>query len=179
MNKKHLACIVVFIVIILMVQASLSMNRRMLKMQSDAAKAEQTANMTSSQLALERRQLDELRKTSKPLIDYLNLWQPYFAAVDSPQNAELKISLKIKEDSLVTLSQRYEVVPQKNNRSLPYLMRAQVTFEDNYTRVLNWIGRLERELPTMRISSVRVAKGTGLNDLKVDMTLEQPILSTQ
>ena len=179
MNKKHIACAIVFIVIILMVQASLSMNKRMVKMQSDAAKAEQTANNSSSQLTQERRQLEDLRQNSKALIDYLTLWQPYFSAIDSPQNAELKISLKIKEDNLVTLSQRYELAPQKNNRSLPFLMRAQVTFEDNYSRLLNWIGRLERELPTMRISSVRVAKGTGPNDLKVDMTLEQPILTAQ
>ncbi len=179
MNKKHLACAIVFIVIICIVQASLSMNRRMLKMRADAAKAEQTANISSSQLTHEHLQLEGLRKTSKPLIDYLNLWQPYFSSVDSPQNAELKISLKIKEDNLITLSQRYEVASQKNNRSLPSLMRAHVTFEDNYSRLLNWIGRLEQELPTMRISSVRVAKGTGPNDLKLDMTLEQPIMSAQ
>ncbi len=178
MNKKHIACAVVLIAIIGMVQASLTMNQRTLKMEADAAKAGMTANISSTTLTQERRQLEDLKTSSKPLIDYLNLWQPYFSAVDSPQNAELKISLKIKEDDLLTLSQKYDVVSQKN-RSLPYLMRAQITFEDNYARLLNWIGRLERELPTIRISSIRVAKGTGANDLKVDMTLEQPILTAQ
>ena len=176
MNKKQMACVVVLVIIICMVQGTLWMNKRMHKMQSDAAKAQQQVNNSSTQIMLEKKQLEDLRKNSKELIDYLNLWQPYFSAIDSPQNAELKISLKIKEDNLVSLSQRYEVVSQKN-RSLPKLMRAQVTFEDNYARLLNWIGRLESQLPTMRINSIRLSRGTGPEDLKAEMTLEQPILT--
>lgn len=177
MNNKHLACVVVFILMMCLLQGTSWMNQRMIKMQKDASGAELQANNAALQLTMERRQLEDLRRNSKELIDYLNLWQPYFSAVDSPQNAELKISLRIKEDDLVSLSQRYDVVGQKNP-SLPSLMRAQVTFEDNYARLLNWIGRLEAELPTMRISSIRLAKGTSAEDLKVDMTIEQPILKT-
>jgi hypothetical protein len=173
-----MACIVIVLLIICMVQGTLWMNNRMIKMQSDATKAEQQVAGSSTQLMLEERQLDELKKNSKSLIDYLNVWQPYFSAIDSPQNAELKISLKIKEDDLVNLSQRYDVVSQKNP-SLPKLMRAQVVFEDNYARLLNWIGRLESELPTMRINSIRINRGTGAEDLKVEMTLEQPIVTSK
>jgi len=179
MNNKHLACAIVFIAIICMVQASLTMDKRTLKMEADADKARQTADTSSTTLTMERSQLEALKQSSKPLIDYLNLWRPYFSAIDSSQNAELKILLKIREDNLLALSQQCDVVAQKNNRSLSTLMRAQITFEDNYARVLNWIGRLERELPTIRISSIRVAKGTSANDLRVDMTLEQPILTAQ
>lgn len=175
MSKKHMACVVVFLVIICMAQGTLWMSNRSSKMESDARKAEQKATTSNNQLLMEKKQLGDLQKNSKGLIDYLNLWEPYFSAVDSPQNAELKFSLKIKEDNLVSLSQRYEVANQKN-QSLPKLMRAQLTFEDNYVRLLNWIGRVEAELPTMRINSLRLSKGTVSDDLKVDMTMEQPII---
>lgn len=176
MNKKHMACVIVLILIIALVQGTLWMNNRMVKMQSNAAKAEIDARNSETQLMLEQNQYTELQKNSKGLIDYLNLWQPYFEAVDSPQNAELRISLKIKEDNLISLSQRYSVVGQKNP-SLPKLMRADVTFEDNYARVMNWLGRLEAELPTMRVNSINARQGTGPDDIKISMTLEQPILS--
>lgn len=177
MNKKHMACVVVLILLIALVQGTLWMNKRMVAMQSNATQAETDARNSETLLMLEKNQYTELQKNSKELIDYLNLWQPYFAAVDSPQNAELRISLKIKEDNLISLSQRYSVVGQKNP-SLPKLMRADVTFEDNYARVVNWLGRMEAELPTMRVNSINVRQGTGPDDIKISMTLEQPILST-
>jgi len=178
MNKKQLACVVVLVVILGLVQGTMWMNKRLDKMRKDAAQAEQKVTNSTTQLMLERRQLEDLRTNSKELIDYLNLWQPYFAAIDSPQNAELKISLKIKEDELVSLSQRYDVVTQKN-ATLPRLMRAQVTFEDDYARLFNWIGRMEAELPTMRISGIRMGPGTNPGDLKVSLTMEQPILTAK
>jgi len=176
MNKKHMACVIVLILIIALVQGTMWMNNRMIKIQSNAAKAERDALSSQTQLMLEQKQLADLQKNSKELIDYLHLWEPYFEAVDSPQNAELKISLKIKEDNLISLSQRYSVVSQKNS-SLPKLMRADVTFEDKYALVFNWLGRLESELPTMRINSINAQQGTGPDDIKISMTLEQPILS--
>ncbi len=179
MNNKHVACGIVIFLIICLAQGTLWMNRRMQKMQSDENKARQEANVASMQLMREQREFTELRTNSRSLIHYLDTWQPFFDQADSPQSAELKISLKIKEDNLVNLAQRYEVVPQKNNRSLPYLMRAHVTFEDDYARLLNWLGQIESQIPTMRVGSVRIAKGTGPNDLKMDLILEEPVKNAQ
>lgn len=178
MNKKYMASIVIFLAVACMVQGTLWMNQRMLKTQADASKAEQAVQSSNVQLNLEKSQMESLRSNSKELIEYLHVWQPYFAAVDSSQNAELKISLKIKEDNLLSLSQRYTVVAQKNP-TLPRLMRADVTFEDGYARLLNWLGRLEAELPTMRISSIRLLAATNPGDLKVSVVMEQPILGNK
>lgn len=177
MSNKHIACAVVVILIVCLIQGTAWMNKRMLGMQAEARNAAQKVNNSSLKLTLERRQLDELRTNSRQLIEYLKLWQPYFDAVDSPQTAELKISLRIKEDNLTSLSQRYEVVTQGANHSLPYVMRAYLTFEDDYARLVNWLGLVESQLPTMRISSLKLSKGTGANDLRMELILEQPLLT--
>lgn len=179
MNNKQIACVIVLIMLLGLLQVTSWMNSRMVKMQGEAASASRAADMASIQLMGEQRQLEELKKSSKNLIDFLNTWQPYFAQTDSSQNAELRISLRIKQDNLVSLSQRYEVASVKNNKSLPYVMRAHLSFEDNYARLLNWFGAIETELPTLRISSLRIAPGTGESDLKIDAILEQPISSTR
>ncbi len=177
MSNKHIACVVVVILIICLIQGTMVMNNKMLRMQTEARDAAQRVNNSSLKLTLERRQLDELRSNSRKLIEYLKIWQPYFDAVDSPQTAELKISLRIKEENLTSLSQRYDVVGQPANRSLPYIMRAYLTFEDDYAHLINWLGSVESQLPTMRIASLKLSKGTSGNDLRMELTLEQPLLT--
>lgn len=177
MSKKHLACVIIIVLIVVLVQLTLSMNKRMVNMQTEANKAKTQAANSALQLTIERAQFGELEKSSKSLIEYLNVWQPYFKAVDSAQSAELKISLRIKEDNLVSLSQRYETVSNQGNSYLPSIMRANLTFEDDYTRLLNWMGQVESQLPTIRVGSARITRGTGGNDLKMELTLEQPLVS--
>jgi len=175
MNNKQVACGIIIFLIVCLVQGTLWMNGRMAGMQKEATAAKQKAEASARALRTEQKQLVDLRTSSEQLIEYLKVWQPYFDAVDSPQNAELKISLRVKEDNLVNLSQRYEVVGQKNP-SLPMVMRAYLSFEDNYSRLLNWLGRMESQLPTLRVSSLRLTRGTGPNDVKMDLILEQPLM---
>jgi len=177
MSKKHLACVVIIVLIVVLVQLTLSMNKRMVKMQGEADTAKSQTSSSSLQLQIERGQYAELENSSKSLIEYLNIWQPYFKAVDSAQSAELKISLRIKEDNLVSLSQRYETVSNPGNSFLSSIMRARLTFEDDYVRLLNWLGEVESQLPTIRVGSIKLTRGTGGNDLKMELILEQPLVS--
>lgn len=177
MNNKHIAVGIVAFLILLLVQGSFWMRNRMNTMQKEATAERQKVNAASVALRVEQNQLTELRGNSAALIEYLKLWQPYFDAVDSSQNAELKISLRVKEDNLLNLSQRYEVVGQKGNPSLPTVMRAYLTFEDDYARLLNWIGRMESQLPTLRVGSLRLSRGTEPGDVKMEVMLEQPLMA--
>ena len=179
MSKKHLACVVIIMLIVVLVQLTLSMNKRMVKMQGEADRAKSQAASSSLQLQIEKGQFAELENSSKSLIEYLNIWQPYFKAVDSAQSAELKISLRIKEDSLVSLSQKYETVSNPGNNYLSSMMRARLIFEDDYVRLLNWLGQVESQLPTIRVGSVRLTRGTSGNDLKMELILEQPLVSSK
>jgi len=176
MNRKHLACLVVFLLIVCLVQGTLWVKNWMTTAQKEAQVATAKSNQTASQLVREKKTLGELSRSSEKLIEFLKVWEPYFSPNDSPQNAELNISLKIKEDNLVSLSQRYEVVALKGNQSLPYVGRSHITLEDNYARLLNWLGRIETSIPTVRLSSLRVSKGTGRDDLRMEIVFEQPLL---
>lgn len=176
MNNKHIAVGIIAFLIFVLFWGSLEMRNRMNNMQKSAEGEKEKMNAAALSLRVEQNQLIELRNNSANLIEYLKLWQPYFDAVDSPQNAELKISLRVKEDNLLNLSQRYEVIAQKGNSSLPNIMRAYLTFEDDYARLLNWIGRMESQLPTLRIGNLRVSRGTGAGDVKMEVMFEQPLM---
>ena len=178
MNNKHLALVIVGFLIICIVQGSLSMQNTANKRRAEAEKQRAAVNNSLSQLSRNTLQFNEFKDGSSHLVEYLQKWQSHFNEIDSAQRAELNISLRIKEDNLVSLAQRYEMITLKGNPTVPRALRAYLTFEDNYARVLNWIGRVEQQLPTMRIMSLQLTKGTAANDLRAVIMLDQPLIAT-
>lgn len=176
MNNKHISCGIVALLIVLLVQFTLWVQGNRTKVQNEALAAQQLENDANTQLNLEKSQLSQLRRQSADLIEFLRIWQPYFTTVDNPQSAEVNLAMRVKEANLVNLAQRFEQAPLKANVSIPGTMRAFLTFEDDYSRLMNWLGDLEVRMPTVRTSSVRLSKGTRANDLRMEIVLEQPLL---
>lgn len=176
MNSKHIACGIVALLILLLVQLTLWVQSNRTKVQNEAAAAQQAENDANNQLNQERSQLSELRRQSADVIEFLRIWQPYFTTIDNPQSAEINISMRVKEANLVNLAQRFDQKAVKGNVSIPTSLRAFLTFEDDYARLMNWLGDLETTMPTIRTSSIRLAKGTRANDLRMEVVLEQPLL---
>ena len=176
MNNKHIACGIVALLIVVLVQVTLWVQGNRTKVQNEASAAQQAEADASAQLNQERTQLSELRRQSTDLIEFLRIWQSYFTTIDNPQSAEVNLSMRIKEANLVNLAQRFEQTPVKGNASIPSTLRAYLTFEDDYARLMNWLGDLEVKMPTVRTSSARLSKGTRANDLRIEVILEQPLL---
>ncbi|MCX6970375.1 MAG: hypothetical protein NTV93_09515 [Verrucomicrobia bacterium] len=176
MNNKHIACGIVALFIVVLVQLTLWVQGHRTKVQNEAGAAEQAETNANAQLNRERNQLSELRRQSTDLIEFLRIWQPYFTTIDNAQSAEVNLSMRIKEANLVNLAQRFESAPVKGNASIPNMLRGFLTFEDDYARLMNWLGDLEVKMPTVRTSSVRLSKGTRENDLRMEIVLEQPLL---
>lgn len=175
MNKKHLALLVVGLLIAGCIQGTLWMNKRLDAMTQEETKAASAAQQALNLLNQERTALRTLEEGSKPLIDFLNAWEPHFQSLNTPQSAELGISMRIKEAGLVTLAQRYEGVSTRGDTTIPRVMRVTLTIEDNYAKTINWLGQLESEIPTMRIANLRLSKGQIANDIRMDVVLEIPL----
>ena len=176
MNNKHISCAIVALFIVLLVQLTLWVQGNRTKAQNEAQAAQEAENIASTQLNQERAQLAELRRQSTDLIEFLHIWQPYFTTIDTPQSAEVNLAMRVKEANMVNLAQRFETTQVKGNASIPTCLRAFLTFEDDYARLMNWLGDLEVKMPTIRTSSIRLSKGTRANDLRMELILEQPLL---
>lgn len=176
MNHKHISLIVVAVLAFLFIEATLWVRGK----KEASAKAEQKVASEESHarqlLAVETANLNRLQASSKDLIAFLDAWQPHFEVINTPQSAEVNFTMRIKDGNLVSLSQRYERASLKAGSSIPSSLRAVVTFEDNFAGLLNWLGRLEADLPTVRTTGVRLGKGTRPGDLRMDLTVEQPLL---
>jgi hypothetical protein len=179
MNTKQLAAIVLILGIVLLFQGGMSLRNRatMAAAQADAALIEQTKLQT--QLTAEEDVLSSLQQDSKDLIEFVAKWEPFFAIIEEQEAAETGISMKVREADMLNLSQRYQQVPHtinnKPNESLPLLVRASLVFDDNYAKLLNWMGTMEKIRPTMRVGKLTLARGSRGDDLRMELVLEVPL----
>jgi len=175
MTNKQIACLFVVVLILGMLYAVVWAKGLSDKRQIEADDAQRQETDAQSQLDRERLQLAELRRQSADDIQFLETWQPFFETIDTAQSAEVNYTMLVKESSLVNLSQRFEQSGTKNP-SVATVLRAYLTFEDDYVRLMNWMGDLETKLPTVRISNVHLTKGTRASDIRMELTLEHPLL---
>jgi len=179
MNPKQIGVLIVVIGIIAAVQFGMSFQgkARDIDIQAEAAIAEEKSLHT--QLDAERGTLADLQRQSKELLSFVAKWQPYYAVIEEKQAAETGISMKVREAGMLNLSQRYQQVPHKinnkENASLPVLVRATLVFDDNYSTLLNWFGNMEKIKPTMRVGKIALSKGSRGEDLRMELVLEVPL----
>ncbi len=179
MNPKQVGALLLLVGIFLAVQLGMIFQERAKKVDLLVEQARSEEKELQTQLSGEKTLLADLQRQSSELLGFIKKWKPFFALVTEQQSAETQISFEVREQSMLTLSQRYEQVPHKiNNKditSLPTLVRASLLFDDNYTKLLNWIGRMEKIKPTMRVGRVSMSKGSRGNDLRVELVLEVPL----
>jgi hypothetical protein len=175
MNHKHIAALVIGLCILGFVQTTLWMKDKLAGMVKLEQTAKGAAEKAANEATMEQQKLASLRESSADLIAFLEAWEPYFSSMNTPQGAELGISMRLKTSNLVTLSQRYESAGVKNGGVIPRVMRANLTIDDNYARTLNWLGEMEKEIPTLRVSSLRISRGQTATDIRTDLVLEVPL----
>jgi len=175
MSNKQIACVVLSMIIGLMTYGTLSMNKRM----SAAAEASESASLkaTAAENARKKSQVDLAKKTrdSQGLRDYLDEWQPYLNQTKADSDAERMFTQKLKQGSLIIFRQGFEPVKRSAGSSIPSALRARLVFEDDYHKLLNWMGSLESTLPTSRVSSCRITKGGKGNEIKMELAAEVPL----
>jgi hypothetical protein len=179
MNPKQLGAILVLAGILIAVQLGMTFQKKARTIDVEVEKARAEEKALETQLGVEKELLADLQRQSADLLEFVAKWKPYFALMSEQQSAETGISMIVREQAMLTLSQRYEQVPHKiSNKdidALPVLVRASLLFDDKYTKLLNWIGNMEKIKPTMRIGRLALSKGSRGDDLRMELVLEVPL----
>ncbi len=179
MNRKHLAVIIVALIAVLFLQGVLEIRKRLVAIQDQVAEAQAAASGTELLLNTERAAMRNIESNSAAMLDYLDAWAPPLGEVNTPESGELTVSARVKEADLVTLAQRFEVTANVENDAIPKLVRAHLTFEDDYARTMNWLGNIEQSLPSSRVTDLRIARGESGNDVRLTVVLDVPLLAKE
>lgn len=179
MNPKQIGVLLVVAGIFLAVQLGMMFQNKAKGVDVEVEKARAEEKELQTQLNAEVELLGDLQRQSADLLEFVSRWKPYFALVEDQQATETGISMKVREEAMLTLSQRYLQVPHKiankDIDSLPTLVRATLEFDDNYAKLLNWFGEMEKIKPTMRVGKLSLNKGSRGDDLRMELTLEVPL----
>ncbi len=180
MNPKQVGVLLVAAGIFAAVQTGMMFQNkaRALEVQVEESKSEE--RLLQTELTGHKTILTDLQKESDELLEFVDDWRPFFALMTEKQSAETGISMKVREEAMLTLSQRYQEIPHKinnkDNESLPVLLRATLLFDDNYSKLLNWFGMMEKIRPTMRVARLNLSKGSRGDDLRMELMLEVPLM---
>ena len=180
MNPKQLGVVLVLAGILVCVQLGMMFQNKARAIDVEVEKAKTEEKSLLATLSAEKALLTDLQRQSKDLLEFVGKWVPYFGLLEEKQSVETSISMKVREEAMLTLSQRYQQVPHKiSNKdiaSLPVLIRATLLFDDKYDKLLDWFGFMEQDKPTMRVGKISLSKGSRGEDLRMELVLEIPLL---
>ena len=107
---------------------------------------------------------------------FLRGWLPAIERVQTQQEAEQAIELSLRERGInLVRSRKTELKISNNNKIIPKSVLTTLTIEEEYAKVLNWLGDIERRMPTARMKVVQITGGSTGRQLKLDVSFETPI----
>jgi hypothetical protein len=177
MQDKQIACFLLVLVMAGFVYATLTSQGKLMKEQKALLEARGEAIKAEGAASKAKRDLAQLKDYSAELREFAKAWNPYVEAVTSSQATEQRVIDLIKESGVFALSQRFELLEQKKDSLVKKRLRANLTIEDHYAKVLNWMGKVESAIPVCRVTTARLSHGQSGNDLRLELVLDFPIIS--
>lgn len=177
MQEKQIACLILVLLMAGFIFGTQKSHTRMVKEQKAAMEATQMAIAAEGSAAKAKRDLDQLKKSTESLREFAQAWRPYVEVVNSSQATEQKVIDLIKDAGVFALSQRFELLEQKKEQLIQKRLRAHITIEDHYAKVLNWMSNVESSIPVCRVTSCRLTRGESGNDIRLELVLDFPVIS--
>lgn len=138
---------------------------------SAAVSADDARQMAEILTATTKSNTEEIR-------NFLKSWAPHIDRVQTEQEVggAIEFSLRDRGISLVS-SRKTEVRTARENSVIPKTVLASVVIEDDYAKVLNWLGDVEKRLPLARVKATRITGGSTPQHLRMDVSLEVPLVN--
>ncbi len=179
MNAKSMACMFLGIIIGAAAYGTLMVHKKLAAMQAEEEKAENAYKTAENNRKNAEKKLANLRRETQGKRDYLQEWLPYLQETRSEVDGERLMVGKVRDSGLTALTESYKPVPGNKNSSIGSLLQGKLVFVADYAKTLDWLGKLETSLPTSRIASFKVSKGSSGNDIRSELVVDVPMYATK
>ncbi|MEM1441820.1 MAG: hypothetical protein AAGF67_05730 [Verrucomicrobiota bacterium] len=176
MKNHQSACLILIIVIAGMLYGVNQLRNATNAARDTTAQAQTEAETAEQQAQLAQIQLKSLEAKTASLRTAYSQWKPHFANYKTPQDAELQIAEVIREGDVFLISQKFGSKEIEKGALISDALVADLVVEDDYAKVLNWLGRLEEAIPSCRISRCNIKRGDRGNDIHLELQVQVPIL---
>ncbi|GAA5133982.1 hypothetical protein GCM10023213_04770 [Prosthecobacter algae] len=178
MNPKQLACVVLMMFIGCVTYFGQIVHKKVGAMKKSADMAAQDAfsaegaRQTAEILtARTKAETEEVRR-------FLQAWSPHVDKAQTEQEVESTIEFSLRERGIsLVRSRKTEVKTSRDNKVIPKTVLTTVVIEDEFAKVLNWLGDVEKRLPLARVKTCRITGGSTARQLRLDVSFETPLIN--
>lgn len=178
MNNHKIACIVLIVLI-----GAMGYGVNFLREKSAKAGAAADATRTQAEMAEQQAQVAEIKlKTidakTAALRTIYEEWLPHFEAFKNPQDGERRIAEVIRDGNIFLLSQKLETRKIETEGVITHALVADLVVEDDYSKTMNWLGKVEELIPSCRISSCLLTRGDSGNNIHMELSIQVPVFKS-
>ncbi|MBL9183043.1 MAG: hypothetical protein JNN17_12965 [Verrucomicrobiaceae bacterium] len=176
MNPKQIACFVLMAFIGVIVYVAQIVHQKVTAMRQEAEDAETAAANAETERSTAEIKTAVIKTETEELRRFLRSWLPAVDKIQTQQEVKQTIELSLREGGITLIRQNKDEPKASNtNKIIPRSVLTTLAIEDEFAKVLNWFGDIERRLPLARMKAVQVAGGSTARQLKLDVTFETPI----
>lgn len=176
MNPKQIACVLLLMVIGAMTYTAQIIHNTVAATRTAAEDAETAALSAENERATADIETTVFKTKTEEVRRFLRLWLPAIDHMQTQQEAEQTIELSLRERGInLVRSRKTEPKQISGNKLIPKTVVTTLTIEEEFAKVLNWLGDIERRLPTARMKVVQITGGSTSAQLKMEVSFETPI----
>lgn len=176
MNPKQIACFVLMAFIGVIVYVAQIVHQKVTAMRQEAEDAESAAATVETERSTAEIKTAMIKTETEELRRFLRSWLPAVDKVQTQQEVKKTVELSLREGGITLVRQSKDEPKASNtNKIVPRSVLTTISIEDEFAKVLNWLGDVERRLPLARMKAVQVSGGSTARQLKLDATFETPI----
>lgn len=178
MKEKQFACVVLGMAIFACFFGIMKMQTKLQDARKRADSAKTTAESTNRQRVVASGNFADLQKKSQAEIAYYELWKPEFEGFPTGDKVTDAVLKNMKKWKVEPFSQGMSTVAYKDKHGMiSKVQRVNLTCVGEYDTVFNWLGNLEVEIATSRVTSCEVMKAQGDAGIRMVLTVDVPVLS--
>jgi tRNA (Thr-GGU) A37 N-methylase len=176
MNPKQIACFVLMALIGVIVYVAQIVHQKVTAMRHEAEDAESAAATAETERSTAEIKTAMIKTETEELRRFLRSWLPAVDKIQTQQEVKKTVELSLREGGITLVRQSKDEPKASNtNKVIPRSVLTTISIEDEFAKVLNWLGDIERRLPLARMKAVQVSGGSTARQLKLDATFETPI----
>ena len=176
MNNHKAACFLLALVVVGMLYGVNQLRNASVKARDTAEAVRVQAESAEGEAQLAQIQLKSLESKTAALRQIAEEWKPYFERFATSQDAEQRIVDVIREGDVFLISQKFDSREIDKEALISHALVADLVVEDDYTKTINWLGAIEEQIPSCRISKCHLRRGDRGNDINLELQIQIPIL---
>ena len=176
MSNHKIACLILSALVLLMGYSVTKVRGKAVLARQNSDMAKVQADATDQQKQIAEIKLKSLDAKTAELRNVYAEWLPHFEAFKNTGDGEQRIAEVVREGDVFLISQKFKSKKIVDGDLITHALNADLVIEDEYTKVMNWLGQLEEQIPSCRISKCVITRGDRGNNVHMELLIQVPVI---